>query len=72
MAPIHDRMPVILRPDDWSAWLSPDGDLKRVARMIEPALAAGMEAWPVSRRVCNTREEGAELVAQLATPNKLD
>lgn len=24
MRPIHDRMPVILAPDDWDAWLETD------------------------------------------------
>jgi len=33
--------------------------------MIEPALAAGMEAWPVSRRVSNAREEGVGLITSI-------
>jgi putative SOS response-associated peptidase YedK len=64
MAPIHDRMPVILKREDWPAWLSPDGDQKRVAGMIGPAPAELMEAWPVSRRVSNAREEDASLIAK--------
>lgn len=66
MVPIHDRMPVILRRQDWPAWLSPDGDPKRVAAMIGPAAADLMEAWPVSRRVSNAREEGAALIERVA------
>ena len=62
LAPIHDRMPVILRREDWPAWLSPDADLGRIATMIAPAPAESMEAWPVSRRVSTAREEGADLI----------
>ena len=65
MAPIHDRMPVILQRDDWPAWLSPEGDGARVAAMVGPAAAELMEAWPVSRRVSNAREDEASFVEKL-------
>jgi len=65
MTPIHDRMPVLLRREDWPAWLSPHGDQSRVAQMIGPADAGLMEAWRVSRKVSNAREEGAELIERL-------
>jgi len=42
MAPIHDRMPVILAPEDWAAWLAePREDLLR------PAPEDDLIAWPV-------------------------
>lgn len=67
MRPIHDRMPVILRREDWPGWLSSDGDPKRVAAMIGPAPAEAMEAWRVSRKVSSAREEAAELIEPQAT-----
>lgn len=69
MAPIHERMPVLLRQEDWPAWLSPDGDLKRIAPMIGPAATELIEAWPVSRRVSNAREDDAELMEPIVTPD---
>jgi putative SOS response-associated peptidase YedK len=65
MAPIHDRMPVILRRADWAAWLAPDSSPEVVAPLIAAAPADTMEAWPVTRKVSNAREEGAELMAPL-------
>jgi len=42
IAPIHDRMPVILAPEDWAAWLAePREDLLR------PAPESDLIAWPV-------------------------
>jgi putative SOS response-associated peptidase YedK len=60
MAPIHDRMPLIISPEQWSRWLSPD--VVEVAQLLEPYRSDAMEAWPVTRKVSNAREEGAELI----------
>ena len=66
VAPIHDRMPVILPEAAWPAWLgeaeqSPDG-LKGVLRPLAPEQ---LEIWPVDKRVGNVRNDGAELVVPL-------
>lgn len=36
LAAIHDRMPVILDPRDFDAWLAPDTDNGAVARLMQP------------------------------------
>ena len=52
MEPIHDRMPVILDRDQWSAWLSPQlHDADTLLPLIHPHDPALMQAWPVSREV---------------------
>ena len=52
MAPIHDRMPVILKQDDEMRWLSRDVlPADEVMRILSPYPAEGMEAYPVSDRV---------------------
>ena len=38
LAAFHDRMPLILRPEDEAEWLSPDGDPAAVAARAETAL----------------------------------
>lgn len=68
MAPIHDRMPVILKPEDWADWLDPATDGARIAGLIRPAPAGDMEAWPVSRRVGNARENGPDLILPEGVP----
>lgn len=66
MAPIHDRMPVILPPEAWATWLSPAADLAEISAMTSPAAAAEMQAWPVSRKVSSAREDGPELIEWVA------
>jgi putative SOS response-associated peptidase YedK len=66
MAPIHDRMPVILAPADWAAWLARDRqDPAALAPLLAPADAATMQAWPVSRNVNRSSSEGEALVDAL-------
>jgi putative SOS response-associated peptidase YedK len=37
MAPIHNRMPVILLPDDEDAWLDPDmTEVERITEYLRP------------------------------------
>lgn len=52
MAPIHNRMPAILRREDEDAWL--DSELKdtdSIVALLKSYPAKSMEAFPVSRRV---------------------
>ncbi len=63
MAPIHDRMPVLLAPGQFEAWLDPAyRDVGALSQWLAPAPAAGMRAHPVSTRVSNARNEGLELL----------
>jgi hypothetical protein len=47
MTPYHDRMPVLLRAEDFDAWLN--GSLG--ADALRPAAESALREWPVSRRV---------------------
>tara|TARA_R110001583_G_scaffold31978_2_gene109007 strand:+ start:12438 stop:12992 length:555 start_codon:yes stop_codon:yes gene_type:complete len=61
--PIHDRMPVIVRSEDYAAWLDPgvtDAHLVRAPTGEYPA--AAMEAYSVGRAVGNLRSQGPDLV----------
>ena len=63
MAPIHDRMPVLLSPAQFDAWLDPAyRDVPALSQWLQPAPAEGMVARPVSSRVSNARNEGPELI----------
>lgn len=63
MAPIHDRMPVILPPAAYAAWLAP-GELPaaEALALLQPCDAALMAARAVSTRVNNPRFDGPELL----------
>lgn len=63
-AAIHDRMPVILRPDDEAFWLDPAvTDSRDLLSLLVPSPAADMEAYPVSRRVNVPVSDDPELIA---------
>ena len=58
MAGIHDRMPVILNPDDYRNWLDPaERDPADMTALLQPYPASDMRAVPVSRTVNNPRNE---------------
>lgn len=72
MEKLHDRMPVMLAPDDYADWLGngKDADAKEVERLqhlIRPFDADLMEAFPVSTAVNSPMHEGASLIKPMAT-----
>ena len=41
MAPIHDRMPIMLPPAGWETWLDPEvDDVDLLGKLLVPAPAA--------------------------------
>jgi putative SOS response-associated peptidase YedK len=65
MAPIHDRMPVILAPGDYSAWLDPATAAARLQDLLRPCPEALLRIYPVGPRVGNVRNEGPGLAEPL-------
>ncbi|NOZ95267.1 MAG: SOS response-associated peptidase, partial [Acidobacteria bacterium] len=52
VAPLHDRMPVILPPDGWDTWLDPGlDDPLALSRLLGPHPPEGMIAYPVTPAV---------------------
>ncbi len=52
LAPLHDRMPAILRPQDEAAWLDPSNQNGlELLRLLQPYPVEKMEVYPVSQRV---------------------
>lgn len=66
--PIHDRMPVILMPDDYDSWLGEHGAPSRtkLAIMLRPYPAEHMRAFAVSRDVNSPANDRPELLQQVA------
>jgi putative SOS response-associated peptidase YedK len=62
MAPIHNRMPVILEPRDYDRWLDAGGPAAPPVDLLRPYPAERMTAWPVSARVGNVRNNDPELL----------
>ncbi len=63
MAPIHDRMPVILPASAWNEWLDPTNDDQvGLQGLLVPAPPALLVVRPVSTEVNNVRNKGAHLL----------
>jgi putative SOS response-associated peptidase YedK len=63
MAEIHNRMPAIVRREDYGVWLDPaTAEVARLQAVLAPYPERLMEAYPVSRRVNKPENEGPELI----------
>ncbi|MFA6298293.1 MAG: SOS response-associated peptidase [Nocardioides sp.] len=69
---IHDRMPMMVEPDRWSAWLDPDAPQDSLTGLLVPASPGGLEAYPVSTLVSNVRNNGPELIEALPLEQALE
>jgi putative SOS response-associated peptidase YedK len=67
IAPLHDRMPVILPRSAWDEWLDPGGaDLATLGRLLGPAPAPLVTLYEVNSDVNNVRNQGAHLIEPAA------
>lgn len=73
MAPVHDRMPVILPDSAWGAWLDPATQGPGgIADLLVPYPAQSMRAWPVGAAVNAVGNDGPSLLdrAEIAAPQQ--
>jgi putative SOS response-associated peptidase YedK len=65
MAKIHDRMPVIIRQEDYTTWLDTNfADVIKLQAMANPFPERLMEAYPVSRKVNSPRYDSPDLIEE--------
>lgn len=69
IAPIHDRMPVILPDDAHETWLS--GPPQTAQGLLQPYPADRMHVYPVDRRVGNVRNDDPTLIEPIPTQTQL-
>jgi len=62
VAKLHNRMPVIIPPEDYESWIDPETDQDAVAELLTAVPAEGLTAYPVSRQVNNPANDRAELL----------
>jgi putative SOS response-associated peptidase YedK len=60
---IHDRMPVIIDPADYDAWLDA-ADTTIPMALLQSYSAAKMRCYPVSRRVNSAKNDDPEVMAE--------
>ncbi|MHB9100385.1 MAG: SOS response-associated peptidase [Sulfuricella sp.] len=63
MAKIHDRMPVIVRPEDYAAWIDTNfTDVTKIQVMAQRYPERFMEAYPISRKVNSPQHDSPDLI----------
>jgi len=70
VADVHDRMPAILRVEDYEAWLDPGiTDAKAVLDCLRPLDASLMKKYPVSTRVNHPENDDEECAREVSIEN---
>ena len=69
VGPIHDRMPVVVAPEDFETWLT--GETDAALGLLKPAPGGLLEAVPVSNRVNKADNDDPGLLEPV-TPMKAD
>lgn len=67
VAKLHDRMPVILREDDYGRWLGEEAaNAETLKSLLRPYPDQEMEFYPVTRKVGNPRFNSPECLEPIA------
>ena len=64
VAELHNRMPAIIAPGDYTAWL--DASNPNAQQLLRPSPSEQLIAYPVTPRVNNVKNDDAECIAPLA------
>jgi putative SOS response-associated peptidase YedK len=66
LAPLHDRMPVVLEEHDWDRWLDPTvDDVDALGRLLVPAGNDLLDTYPVGTAVNSADNDGPVLVERV-------
>lgn len=72
MSVIHHRMPALVPPASWDAWLDPAADRRQLEGLLGPAPDGLLSLTPVSDRVNNVRNQGTELIEPARPEDLID
>ena len=61
---VHDRMPVILEPRDYTRWMESSDPARPPIDLLRPYPAEKMRSWAVGDRVGNVRNDDSDLLAE--------
>jgi putative SOS response-associated peptidase YedK len=63
---VHDRMPMVIVPDNWEAWLDPRlSDVEEIRALMGPPREGSLEIFPVSTEVNSIRNNGPQLTERV-------
>jgi putative SOS response-associated peptidase YedK len=67
LAEVHDRMPVILKADDYDQWLDPAFTrVEALKELLRPFDTTLMKGYPVSRRVNFVKNDDPDCAAEIS------
>ena len=64
VAEVHDRMPVLLKPEQFEHWLSGEMDVDE----LKPIENGYLQRWPVSKRVNSSKADSNDPTLTDAVP----
>lgn len=65
VAPIHERMPVMLAPDDFERWLSGGQDSVQLQDLLVPSVAGVLESFAISKAINRPDHDSVDLLRPL-------
>ena len=68
VAPLHDRMPVILAPETYARWLDPSADARD---LLKPCPSTWLESYPVNARVNSPKNDDPDCIQPAVVQNTL-
>jgi putative SOS response-associated peptidase YedK len=66
LEPIHDRMPVIVRVEDYRRWIDPETPVARVRKIVEPYSAEEMKTWEIGLLVNDPKIDDARILTPVS------
>jgi putative SOS response-associated peptidase YedK len=63
IATLHDRMPVVLEPENWKKWL--EADPKDVQKLLVPSENGILDMYPVSTLVNSPRNQDENCIEKV-------
>jgi putative SOS response-associated peptidase YedK len=64
LAPLHDRMPVVIAPDRWNDWLGENSiPASELHALLRPYSDKAMAFWAVDRKIGNVKNDSPDLFA---------
>lgn len=63
---IHERMPIILSREKFSAWLDPENqDVNQLREILIPFSDNSLESWPISKAVNSPANDNIKLIEKV-------
>ncbi len=67
---IHDRMPVIIKPEDYSTWLAPESHREQIDALLRPFTDKPTLMQPVSIKVNSPKNNDPECIVPVLLPDE--